>query len=961
MNWYQWGEVDFAAFTAVTETRGEDEARRIFGMKENADPIAHFGISAEFAADFLAHYGTPRHSGRYPWGSGENPYQRYANFVGNVDRLRAKGLNDTEISKSMGMTSTRFRAKLMLANEELRKDRVSTARTLRDKGMSLQAIANRMGLPNESSVRSFLDSNSSARMEQTHGVINALKQCVDDQKYVMVSGGVENYLHVSETKMKNALLLMEEEGYKVSKIKVRQQGTGYLTTLRILTKDDVPFGEIAKNKELASIPNYYSEDHGFTIEKLEPPRPVDASRIAVRFAEEGGLDRDGTIEIRRGVADLDLHNALYAQVRIATKADPNSDVPTHYLKGMALYSDDLPDGVDIRFNSNKPVGTDLFGKSTDTSVFKPIKKTADPDNPFGATIKDDTDLIRAQRHYVDENGERQLSCLNIVNEEGNWGDWAKSLSSQFLSKQRPSLIKQQLDKAYDARRQELDEIESLNNPMVKAKLAESFADDCDAAASHLKGAAMPRQRTQVLLPFPNLKEDECYAPNFKDGETVCLVRFPHGGTFEIAELKVNNRFEEGRRLLKRPDGSDALDVIGVHPEAARKLSGADFDGDSVLVIPNNDKRVVSRPALEGLRDFSTDYYKLPETDPPVDSDHGFHKQKQMGSVSNLITDMTIKGATDEELSKAVRHSMVIIDAEKHHLDWKQSELDNDIPELKTKYQGGPKRGASTLISKASSEDDPYDRRLITNPKRMTPEQRERFKNGEKIYEETGRTYTDKNGKLQRSIVKSTKMAEVNDAFELSSGTIQESIYAQYANKLKHMANEARKMVWFADSFEYNPSAKAAYEEEVTSLNKKLYKAELNRPLEAKAQLLAGKWVQAAREADPSMDADDIKKLRGRKITEARTRVGAGKVRIDITEREWQAIQARAVSKTKLNKILNNADMDQVKAYAMPRTESKLSASKVARIKSMYSQGRTTAEIAEAIGVSVSTIQRAVND
>ena len=23
----------------------------------------------------LYHYGTPRHSGRYPWGSGENPYQ----------------------------------------------------------------------------------------------------------------------------------------------------------------------------------------------------------------------------------------------------------------------------------------------------------------------------------------------------------------------------------------------------------------------------------------------------------------------------------------------------------------------------------------------------------------------------------------------------------------------------------------------------------------------------------------------------------------------------------------------------------------------------------------------------------------------------------------------------------------------------------------------------------------------
>ena len=30
--------------------------------------------------DILMHYGTPRHSGRYPWGSGENPYQRNGDF-----------------------------------------------------------------------------------------------------------------------------------------------------------------------------------------------------------------------------------------------------------------------------------------------------------------------------------------------------------------------------------------------------------------------------------------------------------------------------------------------------------------------------------------------------------------------------------------------------------------------------------------------------------------------------------------------------------------------------------------------------------------------------------------------------------------------------------------------------------------------------------------------------------------
>ena len=955
----EYGALEYAEFMAYRELVGEAQARESFGLGDDEDPIEHFALNQ----DYIAHYGTPRHSGRYPWGSGDNPYQRYANFKGNVERLRSKGMSDTEIARSMGMTTSRYRAKLSVAEDEMRKEKVAEATRLREKGYSYQAIANRMKLPNESSVRSLLDQKSNARMKQTEAVINMLKSAVDDKKYVDVGGGVEKYLGVSEQKMKNAVLIMQEQGYKVSKIRQRQQGTEKQTTIRILTKEDVPYGEIAANKDKIAIPNYYSEDHGFTLTKLEPPRPLDAKRIMVRYADDpnGGKLKDGVIELRRDVPDISLGDALYAQVRIATKKDPKSNDPTHYLKGMAMYSDakDWPPGVDVVFNTNKPAGTELFGKSSDSSVFKPIKAGADPSNPFGATVRDDSELVRAQRHYIDANGERQLSCLNIVNEEGNWGDWSRNLSSQFLSKQRPSLIKQQLDEAYRIRKEEFDEIQSLTNPVVQRKLAESFAEDCDAAASHLKGASMPRQRTQVILPFPGLKEDECYAPNFMDGEKVACIRYPHAGTFEIAELTVNNRFKEAEKVMTRKNGDSAIDMIGIHPKAAEKLSGADFDGDTVIVIPNNDKRVVSRPQLEALKNFSPDYYKLPEDAPPVDMAHGFHKQKQMGSVSNLITDMTIKGAKDDEIARAVKHSMVVIDAEKHHLDWKQSELDNGIAELKTKYQGGPKRGASTLISKASSEEDPLARRLITNPKRMTPEQRERFYNGEKIYEPTGRTYTNKAGKEVPSIVKSTKMAETNDAFTLSSGTLQETIYAQFANKLKRLANDARKVAIFSEPFNYSPSAKAAYADEVASLNEKLYKAELNRPLERKAQLLANKWVQAAKEADPTMDADDIKKLRGRKITEARAHVGAGKDQINITDREWEAIQHRAISHNKLSRILNNADMDKVKQLAMPRESKAMSAAKISRARSMMKQGAKTAEVAEALGVSVSTLQKAL--
>ena len=75
----------------------------------------------------------------------------------------------------------------------------------------------------------------------------------------------------------------------------------------------------------------------------------------------------------------------------------------------------------------------------------------------------------------------------------------------------------------------------------------------------------------------------------------------------------------------------------------------------------------------------------------------------MGRISNLITDMTLKDATEDELARAVRYSNTVIDAEKHHLDYKKSYSDNNIAELKEKYQGRYTKtgkyseGASTLI------------------------------------------------------------------------------------------------------------------------------------------------------------------------------------------------------------------------------------------------------------------------
>ena len=98
--------------------------------------------------------------------------------------------------------------------------------------------------------------------------------------------------------------------------------------------------------------------------------------------------------------------------------------------------------------------------------------------------------------------------------------------------------KKQLNLAAADKQSEFDEICSLTNPTVKKALLKSFADDCDAAAVHLQAAALPRQKYQVILPLTSIKDNEVYAPNYKNGETVALVRYPHGGTFELALIHI---------------------------------------------------------------------------------------------------------------------------------------------------------------------------------------------------------------------------------------------------------------------------------------------------------------------------------------------------------------------------------------------------------------------------------------
>lgn len=912
--------------------------------------------------DILIHYGMPRRSGRYPWGSGDNPYQHSGDFLSRVEEMKKSGFTFTDkdgktytgevaIAKSMGLSTTQLRTQISLAKDERRSLDVSTAKALRKKGYSLNEIAEKMGFENDSSVRSLLNESSEARMNQAKKTAEFLKKQVEEKGMIDVGTGVERELGISKEKLNQALYILEMEGYPVYGGGVPQvTNPGKQTNIKVLCPPGTEHKEIYNYDDVHSVKDYISYDDGESFRKaFEYPASMDSKRLQIKYAEDGGIEKDGVIEIRRGVKDLSLGDSHYAQVRILV--DDN-----RYLKGMAVYSDDLPDGVDVVFNTNKKKGTPT------SDVLKKIKD--DPDNPFGSAIKEHG----GQSYYDDPNGKyidpvtgkkQSLSLINKRADEGDWGEWADKLPSQFLSKQSLALASKQLNLASADKMEEFDEICSLTNPTVKKTLLKSFADDCDSAAVHLQAAALPRQKYQVILPITSMNDNEVYAPNYKDGETVALIRYPHGGTFEIPILKVNNKQADAQKIL----GNTPKDAIGINSKVAARLSGADFDGDTVMVIPCNSRnskvKITSTHAFKELENFDPklEYGGKPE---------GTYKkmkatQKEMGVISNLITDMTLKGASDDELIRAVRHSMVVIDAEKHGLDYKQSEIDNGIKSLKKKYQGTIDEngryheGASTLISRSKSEVSVDKRKGSPTIDPNT---------GEYIWKKADNlTYTDpKTGKTKTRTQQSTKMAETKDAYTLVSDddTPMERIYATYANKMKALGNQARLEILNTGKTPYSATANDIYKTEVDSLNSKLNIALKNAPRERQAQTIANAKVAAAKQDNPGMTSEQIKKLSQQALTQARVSVGAKKEYINITDKEWEAIQAGAISENKLIQIINNSDIDVLRQRATPRTTTVLSDAKQAKISAMSASGYTTSQIAESIGVSTTTVHKYLN-
>lgn len=204
---------------------------------------------------------------------------------------------------------------------------------------------------------------------------------------------------------------------------------------------------------------------------------------------------------------------------------------------------------------------------------------------------------------------------------------------------------------------------------------------------------------------------------------------------------------------------------------------------------------------------------------------------------------------------------------------------------------------------------------------------------------------------------STKMAEAKDARTLSSGTPQEEAYAAYANRMKSLANQARKEMINTGKIAYSVSAKEAYKNEVDALNAKLNVSLKNAPRERQAQVIANATMKAKKQDNPDMTRAEIKKASQQALTAARKQVGAERHPIEITDREWEAIQAGAISESKLVQIINNADIDSLRQRATPRSTTQISDAKISRISSMKASGYSTSEIADALGISTSTVSK----
>ena len=158
----------------------------------------------------------PRRSGRYPWGSGEDPYQRTGDFLSRVDDLKKQGLSEKEIADGLGMTTTQLRNEKALAKNERRALEVARAKSLKEDGLGATEIAKKMSEElgrtiNESTVRSWFNEKSAERMNKAKETADLLREQIEEKGMIDVGNGVEIDLGISKEKLNQALKILQDE------------------------------------------------------------------------------------------------------------------------------------------------------------------------------------------------------------------------------------------------------------------------------------------------------------------------------------------------------------------------------------------------------------------------------------------------------------------------------------------------------------------------------------------------------------------------------------------------------------------------------------------------------------------------------------------------------------------------------------------------------------------------------
>jgi len=841
-----------------------------------------------FKKNYLIHYGTKRHSGRYPWGSGGNE----SGTTKQIQELLNKGYSYKDIANKLGTTASEIKSYISYSKTQETNHMIHQIAAKKQHGYSNVEIAKQLGV-SEGLVRYYsnkqISEKKAASNERVDKVSKSLESILDKHIGVDVGTGVNVNLNLTNSEMNKVIVGLKDKGYKVEMINVPDPTNRAITVLhQILTKESVTGRDLHQSiNDIVSV-NVKANK----VSTGTKPISISKTRVAIKHDPS----KDGMIYIRPGVKDIFIPvGKTYCQARILVGENK-------YLKGMAVYSDDIPKGKDVQF---------FHSKATDSKALKDIEKGI---NIFGSNV-----------YQYEKNGVQ--SAINVVGSkpgagvEGYWDGWnsARNLSTQFLAKQPPKAITERIRATKLDLAKELKDINSISNPTIKSWALENFSLALDKKAASMDVSAFPRQSNKVIFGI-DIKDNEVYAPTYNSGETIALVRYPHAGTFEIPVLKVNNNNPSGRKIL-----GNAIDAIGISAKSAAQLSGADYDGDTVIAIPA--KYVKATAPVKSLIDF--DPRKAYPNGPTTPRITEKQKQEKMGEITNLISDATIRGASVSELTRLVKHSMVVIDSYKHNLDYKQSEIDNDIASLKKKY-----RQTASIISDAKSPAY-VNRELDTSAKGRSYSLPIDSKGNIVYKESTTKRYKSKVDKI--SLID-------NPEKHYTSSNGVESSYASYSEHLKNMARSARlQSAKVSKAYSVNEAAAKEYKNEIASISYKLGQFERSKAAERQVNR---KTLAKSAKSDDTTKAEQIR---------ANYRKQYGVAPLQLTKREAEALAKGALPKSTVVKALKAFKGLNYSSFTKStQATTKLQASNVKRYKNL---GYNYSEIANILGISVDRVKQ----